>query len=481
VTAPATFSTLGSPLVVTLNVPVGTPQSGSPVFSIDPFTAITITQVVDAVAEPGIAAEADLTALITLTQPDGAARGDQNALVDFGAAINLAPVFGVGEAGLLVDNNVPIVIAMDAPTGTAFHAAFLAVTILPARILMRAPQAAAFAGNFVAVVGDLDPLVITMTQPDAFITAIPPDNLSQIDVDYVDGYVDVPVPADVARIKLKRSITAGRKPTTLAAREIALNEADGVLYSRNGSGAIKATPYLGFGKGRLLPSGGADGEVLGVDFTWKTPPSAGGKPAQIKPPAASRVLLANNFLGVSADRPLQTVADGKYAVHYRPFFLPKATRLTTLSVFQETGNFSNDPSVGVGGKIPLRIWLGICAWNPNLEEPGATQVQAQIDVSTGLGNVMRDAPVDVTLPVGWYAAMIGAHNTTYLANQGSTLATFQAWRGGLAIGPNFVPRGEAYGLQDIGSSLSTPPAIAGYVTVADGDIPDHAFVQAVTA
>jgi hypothetical protein len=52
---------------------------------------------------------------------------------------------------------------------------------------------------------------------------------------------------------------------------------------------------------------------------------------------------------------------------------------------------------------------------------------------------MRDAPVDVTLPVGWYAAMIGAHNTTYLANQGSTLATFQAWRGGLAIGPNFVP------------------------------------------
>jgi hypothetical protein len=93
-----------------------------------------------------------------------------------------------------------------------------------------------------------------MTQPDAFITAIPPDNLSQIDVDYVDGYVDVPVPADVARIKLKRSITTGRKPTTLAAREIALNEADGVLYSRNGAGAIKATPYLGFGKGRLLPS-----------------------------------------------------------------------------------------------------------------------------------------------------------------------------------------------------------------------------------
>jgi hypothetical protein len=91
--------------------------------------------------------------------------------------------------------------------------------------------------------------------------------------------------------------------------------------------------------------------VLGVDFTWKTPPSAGGKPAQIKPPAASRVLLANNFLGVSADRPLQTVADGKYAVHYRPFFLPKATRLTTLSVFQETGNFSNDPSVGVGARF----------------------------------------------------------------------------------------------------------------------------------
>lgn len=479
--APAIFSVLNSgPLTIQMNVPNGTPQSGSPVFSTSAFPNSIVLTPVDAFAEPGIAAEADLTGLITLTSPTGSARGDQNAIVDFGPSILMSPVFGIGEAGLLVDNSTPIVIAMDPPTGTAFHAVTLAVTILPAKISMVAPQAAAFAGTFVLAIGDLDPLVITMTEPNAFTSAIT-EASDAILMDYVDGYVDVPLPGGVSKIKLKRSTTEKIKPTVLAPREIALNEADGVLYSRDGAGAILGTPYLGFGKGRLRPAGGADGEVLGVDFTWKSPPTAGGAPAQITPPAATRVLLANNFLGLNADRPLQTVADGQFPVHYRPFFLPRATHITAISVYQETGNFSSDPSVGVGGRIPLRVWLGVCEWNPNLEAPGATVVQGHIDDASGIGNQLRELAVDTILPVGWYAAMLGAHNITYLATQGSTLATFRAWRGGLTVGPNFVPQGEPYGLQPIGSDLTSAPAVAAYATVADGDVPDHAFVQATTA
>jgi hypothetical protein len=325
---------------------------------------------------------------------------------------------------------------------------------------MRAPQAAAFAGTFVLAIADLDPLVITMTRrtPSSRRSRHNLARSTWITSTATSMYRSRP---SVARIKLKRSITTGAKPTALAAREIALNEADGVLYSRNGTGALKATPYLGFGKGRLRPPGGADGEVLGVDFTWKAPPTAGGAPAQIKPPAATRVLLANNFLGVSADRPLQTVADGKYAVHYRPFFLPKATHLTALSVFQEP---ATSPTIRASASVArFRCASGSASapGTPTSKQPGATQVAGADRRRDRPRQRHARAPVDVTLPVGWYAAMIGAHNTTYLANQGSTLATFQAWRGGLAIGPNFVPRGEAYGLQDIGSSLSTPPADRG--------------------
>lgn len=480
VAASVNFTTANTPLSILMHVVTGVPQSGSPVFSVSPFPNDIVVSAIDAVAQEGVAAPADLTSLITLTQPTGSARGDKNAIAGLGAPITISPVFALAEAGILVDNNVPLVVSMTAPTGTAFHAVSLAVTILPAKIILRAPQAAAFSGTFVLAIADLDPLVITMTAPNAFTSAIS-QSFDAIDMDYVDGYVDVPVDPSFARIKLKRSIAVGAKPSALAPREIALNEADGILYSRDGTGALKPTPYLGFGKGRLRPPGGADGEVLGVDFLWKAPPTAGGAPAQIKPPAATRVLLANNFLGVGADRPLQTVADGKYPVHYRPFFLPKSTHLTALSVYQEQGNFSTDPSVGVGGRVPLRVWLGVCGWNPNLEQPGATLAQGHLDAANGLGNLLREIAIDVVLPAGWYAAMLGAHNTTYLANQGSTLASFRAWRGGLAIGPSFVPQGEAYGLQDIGNDLTTAPAVVGHVTVADGDIPDHAYVQATTA
>ena len=47
-----------------------------------------------------------------------------------------------------------------------------------------------------------------------------------------------------ARIKLLRSTVAGLVPTSLDSGQIAINEADGVLFFRDGGGAVRSFNFL---------------------------------------------------------------------------------------------------------------------------------------------------------------------------------------------------------------------------------------------
>lgn len=476
--------------ILSTSPPNGIPQSGAPAVSTDPIPQITMALPLTGFAEQGIEVFADINAQVNMVS-NITATGHGSALAvvrpantsNFFPDLYVARVLMINSldaqvhanANFFTPNN-PLVVVVDPPSAIASHGASVLASILPAKIVMRQGQAVGFAGNFALAIPDMEDLVIIMTEPGAFSPVTAQAFNDAILVDTVDGYVDnQPLPPGIARIKLKRSQTPGAQPLTLLSREIALNEYDGVLYSRDGGGVIKPTPYLGFGKGRTVPPGGVDGEVLGVDLVWKNPPTGEGSSRLIVPPAATRILLANNF--TFADRsPLEPVAAGHYPVHYRPFFLPKATRFTSLSVQQVDANVAN------ASPVHLRMWLGLAEWNPILSAPTMFITQGHVDVTNGSGDALRQVGIDVTLSVGWYVSMFGAHNIDIATGQPlAPTATWQAWEGGVAIGEDFYPQGEPIAVLPIGSDLSTVPAITQFATVQAGVIADHAFVMGGTA
>jgi hypothetical protein len=247
------------------------PQSGAPLVSTSPIPQIAMQLPLTAFAEQGIEVFADINSTVNLISNLGATAGGSalatvrsaNSSLFFPdlyvARVLMVPAFGpeVHGAGDFFALTQPVTVVMDNPSAIASHGAFALSSILPARIVMRAPQALGFAGNFALAIPDMENLVINMSEVTAFSPVTAQAFSDPILVDYVDGYVDAPLPPGISRIKWKRSQTPGAQPLTLAEREVALNEYDGVLYSRDGSGAIRATPYLGFGKGRTVPAGGA--------------------------------------------------------------------------------------------------------------------------------------------------------------------------------------------------------------------------------
>ncbi|ARB14641.1 hypothetical protein Ccr29_gp084 [Caulobacter phage Ccr29] len=231
----------------------------------------------------------------------------------------------------------------------------------------------------------------------ASITLLPPD-----------AYVDVPLPLGKNRIRYRRNNTAGLAPTSLRPNEIALNETDGLLFTRDGSGAVKATP-LGFLTGAGVPPPVTDnGKVLSGGLSWETPNTRYLLPVRNAPPAGTRIALGEGVVGVSTFTPTVDV------VYTRPFFVAKTIDIQALSVDVVTA-------------AAATAELGLIGWSL-AGAPGATLALGT--VSTATTGIKTATGTAVTLTPGWYASTFKV--------TGAAGAAFRAPTAPTAIAPDFT-------------------------------------------
>ncbi|AXQ69161.1 tail protein [Caulobacter phage CcrBL9] len=211
-----------------------------------------------------------------------------------------------------------------------------------------------------------------------------------------DGYAEVPVAPGEARIRYRRSQIKGTAPASLEPREIALNEFDGVLYTRDGSGNVKPTPLGSIVDQGVPPDGGDEGQALNGALSWSevTPVYTG--PIRNAPPAGATVPLADGVIGSNTFTP--TVG----FTYTRPFFVAKAMEIAHLAV----------EVIAAGAATAT---CEIINWSLT-GTPGAAIVSGSVSAATtGLKAVPSTA---VTLAPGWYAAtfsVAGAAGTSYRA------------------------------------------------------------------
>lgn len=212
-------------------------------------------------------------------------------------------------------------------------------------------------------------------------------------VDTPDGFAEVPVVDGTARIKFRRSVTRGAAPATLMPREIAFNEIDGTLLTRDGMGEVQATPL---GTLQRLPAvQGTEGTVLRADGTWGAPAPTYPLPVPMEP-TGSLVILSEAVVGTAVLSP--TIG----ATIYRPFFVPRTLEISALA-FTVVAASPNTVEVGIA---PLSL-SGVV---------GAPLVAvSQIVSGTGVQTVAGTA---ITLEPGWYAStfkVTGAGSATFRA------------------------------------------------------------------
>lgn len=234
-------------------------------------------------------------------------------------------------------------------------------------------------------------------------TAAVSGDLPVIYIETPDGYAEVPVVDGTARIRFRRSLTAAAVPASLEEREIAFNEADGIMYSRDGSGALRPTPWRSLTKDRIPAAIGSNGQVLRADGSWGAPAPVYTMSVQTLPAASARVPLAEAIVGQA------TLTPSAGILLYSPFFVPRTMAITALSVDVVTADSGT-------------ALAGICEWSLN-RSPGATLIQGTTaTTATGVRTVGGTA---ISLEPGWYAAMF-----RYL---GAGAPTFRT-----ATGPNQV-------------------------------------------
>lgn len=234
-------------------------------------------------------------------------------------------------------------------------------------------------------------------------TAAASGALPVIYIESPDGYAEVPVVDGTARIRFRRSLDAAAIPASLEEREIAFNEADGIMYSRDGTGALRPTPWRTLTKDRIPAAVGSNGQVLRADGSWGAPAPVYTAPVQTLPAAGARVPLTEAVVGQATLTPPAGV------LLYSPFFVPRTMVISALSV----DVVSADSGTALAG---------ICEWSLN-RSPGATLVQGTVaTTATGVRTVSATA---ITLEPGWYAAMF-----RYL---GAGAPTFRT-----TIGPNQI-------------------------------------------
>jgi len=217
----------------------------------------------------------------------------------------------------------------------------------------------------------------------------------------------------------------GRAPNSLVDREIALNEADGVLFSRDSEGQVVETDYLMLAEGGFVPEGGSEGQVLSDSGVWIDPEVVYDTPIRVPDASGARIALVEGLIGA------QNVSTTAGRVYYRPFFVPRTLQITDLGVQVVT--------TGSG-----MAHLGICGWSLS-GQPGETLLAGQ--VSTAIAG-LRVIAGEVTLQPGWYAAMF--------AFTGVGTPTFRAARASPSLDEDFQPLGDPSA--DFPGDLDPPPA-----------------------
>lgn len=282
----------------------------------------------------------------------------------------------------------------------------------------------------VEAIGDIP--LITVTAPTA-IVSFAGDVVVPLPTVYLsppEAYVEVlddegNLPPTFAPLRFKRTLVPGRAPNSLQDREIALNEADGVLYSRDSGGQVVETDYLMLAEGGFVPEGGSEGQVLSDSGAWVDPEVVYDAPIRVPDASGTRIALVEGVTGA------QNISTTAGRVYYRPFFVPRALQITDLGI----------QVVTTGSGI---AHLGICGWSLS-GQPGETLLVGQ--VSTAIAG-LRVIAGEVTLPAGWYAAMF--------AFTGVGTPTFRAARASPSLDEDFLPVGDPSA--DFSGDLDPPPA-----------------------
>lgn len=241
---------------------------------------------------------------------------------------------------------------------------------------LRAPLANVQAGAAAFANGSLASISLISPQAEATGEALAIAAMSPLTAQAPDGYADDGMEGHV---RLKRTSVAGRAPTSLAPREVALNEADGALHHRSPTGEQTHADFAAT-LAALAPAGGEVGQVLGGDGGWRAPAPLYDDPIRLQD--KGRFLLSDGAgqavdAGVPAGRLL-----------YRPFFVAKPVQISALSIDVSTA-------------AAATAHLGLCRWNLDAT-PGAVITSGSVTCSV-TGERAVAAPCFLT--VGWYAAM----------------------------------------------------------------------------
>lgn len=414
-------------------------------------STLTLT-VPEATAQEGVAATGGL-ATVTLTSPEASASGAVNAVppregaLDGPYGVYLKIIFfqppGAPEVTGAVSATPLISTITTSPPRPTTQLGAQLVLALPRRLEIRAPighgalTGEVFAGGDldtldlippeasvliddssadVEAIGDMPILTFAPVEGSGSAPAAAVASLPSLYLTAPDAYVETlddegHLPPTFAPLRFRRTRVVGRAPVSLVEREIALNEADGVLFSRDAQGQIAETPYADLAAGRFAADGGTEGQVLDASGAWIDFDPAYETEVRLPAPTATRIRLSEGLLAEENTAPV------KNRVYYRPFFVSQTLSAVDLAVEVVT------PASGTA-------WMGVCAWNLD-GSPGDVIVWGSASTaSAGLARHIEP----FQLPTGWYAAMFA------LSGSGSPI--FSASAAPRAVDDDFMPLGD---------------------------------------
>ena len=258
------------------------------------------------------------------------------------------------------------------------------------RIFVKQPAGLAAELTASIVDGDLSNSVITLTAPEsrgsggyALRAPLPTVYMRPTEA-YVEDAIGIHVSGADSIIRFKRALASGGAPLTLEKNEIALNEHDGLLFAPDDAGVVRANHLGGFATGGVAPAGGAPGEVLYADGTWRPAAPVYTRPVRLPPPTG-RLHLTDQAIGMAGGTP----PTGK--VVYHPFFLPRPVTFVRFGVTVD--------EVASGS-----VRLGVCTWDAAAQAPGVILMRAEVSGAGITGP--RVVAETVELAAGWHATLV---------------------------------------------------------------------------
>ncbi|AFU86560.1 putative lectin-like domain protein [Caulobacter phage CcrRogue] len=405
---------------ITLTAPIGT-ATGDTIFGTGDIGTITVTGINGAATGRGLGTGAIGT--IVVTPPAATLTTGANKSVALPGPIVVTAPTGVGRVPSATSGALGTITITSTPEATVSAGQGLSGQI--GTITITPPEAQGQGAVFIQAT---DELVVQTLPPQAIlfqeatvivgfptIYLVAPEAITYSLAEFAsitllppDAYVTVPLPLGKNRIRYRRNNTAGHAPASLLPHEIALNETDGLLFTRDGAGAVKSTP-LGFMHGEGLPPPATDdGKVLSGGMSWETPFTQYLLPVRNAPPAGARIALAEGVVGTTTFTPTLDVT------YTRPFFVAKTIDIQALSI-------------EVVGTAVSTAELGLIGWSLT-GTPGAAIVTGTVSTSTA--GVKSAAGTATVLTPGWYAATFKV--------TGAAGASFRAPTTPTAIAPDFT-------------------------------------------